>query len=371
MTDPSPQSRQTPEAGDGGENSSLALVADTWRALLAPRRLAAILVVIVPILYLQSRFSRDERALILGALLCTAFVAVAPASWRVLFPIDRDLPSPALRAIAYGAIGVIAVSGIGLVIPKVFHIPATFLTYRPSLIVSVALFWVGGWGLARDVDMEEQVLRAEARSLALAREAEHAQLLALKSHLDPHFLFNTLNAIAEWCRSDPEVAEKAVLELAGVLRTVMEGIKHETWSLSREVELVKAVFALHAIRDPDRFRAICELESPLPAIEVPSMVLLPLAENAMKHGPSAGHRGDVRLTVHREGESVRIVIENPGKYQGPRVGGEGLGIVEKRLRLTYGDRAAFEMSSRQRSDSVGPSTARDVTLATLNLPVNR
>lgn len=340
--------------------SALALIADTWRALLAPRRLAAVLVVVVPILYLQSRFSRDERALILGAFLCAAFVSVAPAAWRVLFPMDRDLPSPVLRAIAYGAIGVIAVSGIGLVVPRLFHIPATFLTYRPSLIVSVALFWVGGWGLARDVDMEEQVKRAHARSEALIREAEHAQLLALKSHLDPHFLFNTLNAIAEWCRSDPEVAERAVLQLAAMLRTVMEGIKHETWSLLREVDLVKAVFELHSIRDPERFRTIFDLETPLPKTSVPSMVLLPLAENAMKHGPAAGHGGEVALRIHSEGENIRIVIENPGKYQGPRVGGEGLGIVEKRLRLTYGDRASFAMSCAPDSQT---------TCATLILPV--
>ena len=340
------------------EHAALALIGHTWRALLAPRRLAAILVVIVPILYLQLRFSRDERALILGALLCAAFVAVAPAAWRVLFPMERELPSPAMRAIAYGAIGVIAVSSIGLVVPRLFHIPTTFLTYRPSLIVSVALFWVGGWGLARDVDMEEQVLKARARSEALVREAEHAQLLALKSHLDPHFLFNTLNAIAEWCRSDPEVAEKAVLQLAAMLRTVMEGIKQETWSLQREVDLVKAVFALHSIRDPDRFHASYELEEPLPKVNVPSMVLLPLAENAMKHGPAAGHRGDVRLGIRLEDERLLIVIENPGKYQGPRIGGEGLSIVEKRLRLTYGDRATFVMSSKDTA-----------TLATLTIPV--
>lgn len=348
---------------EDGDVSALALIGHTWRALLAPRRLAAILVVIVPILYLQLRFSRDERALILGAMLCAAFVSVAPAAWRVLFPMDRELPSPALRAIAYGAIGVIAVSSIGLVVPRLFHIPTTFLTYRPSLIVSVALFWVGGWGLARDVDMEEQVAQERARSEALAREAEHAQLLALKSHLDPHFLFNTLNAIAEWCRADPEVAEKAVLELAAMLRTVMEGIKQETWSLQREVDLVKAVFALHAIRDPDRFRAVYDLASPLPPVNVPSMVLLPLAENAMKHGPAAGHRGDVRLVVHRDEDVLRIRIENPGSYQGPRVGGEGLGIVDKRLRLTYGEKATFMMSSR------ADASDTTMTVATLTIPV--
>ena len=77
---------------------------------------------------------------------------------------------------------------------------------RPSLLVEVALFWVGGWGLARDIDFEENLRKERARARELLREKEHAELMALKSHLDPHFLFNTLNAIAEWCRADGRVA---------------------------------------------------------------------------------------------------------------------------------------------------------------------
>ena len=76
-----------------------------------------------------------------------------------------------------------------------------------------------------------------SRGEALTREAEHAQLLALRSHLDPHFLFNTLNAIAEWCRSDGLVAEKAILQLSSMLRTMMTGIQETGWPLAKELEL--------------------------------------------------------------------------------------------------------------------------------------
>ena len=89
------------------------------------------------------------------------------------------------------------------------------------MLVCLALFLVGGWGLARDIWFERRLARAEAQVVGLAREAERAQLMALRTHLDPHFLFNTLNAIAEWCRQDGETAERAVLQLSAMLRTVL------------------------------------------------------------------------------------------------------------------------------------------------------
>jgi LytS/YehU family sensor histidine kinase len=205
----------------------------------------------------------------------------------------------------------------------------------------MALFWVGGWGLARDIDLEAHLRRARARAEALAREADHAQLFALKSHLDPHFLFNTLNAIAEWCRADGAVAERAILQLSSMLRTMMTGITTSTWPLEREIELVDALFALHAIRDPTLFLVERDVPDPVPDIEVPPMVLLPLVENAMKHGPLARNKGTLNFRVRTTEAAVFVEISNPGAYTGPREGGRGLPIVRKRLALAYGQSASF------------------------------
>src|SRR4029077_1482817 len=149
--------------------------------------------------------------------------------------------------------------------------------------------------------LESSLARAEARATALAREAEGAQLLALRSHLDPHFLFNTLNAIAEWCRDDGEVAERAVLQLSAMLRAVLDGVHAPTWSLREELGLVDTLFALHGLRDPACVRLVRRLPDPLPDVAVPPMVLLPLAENAIKHGFAAGHGGEVVLEVETAG----------------------------------------------------------------------
>jgi two-component system sensor histidine kinase AlgZ len=318
----------------------------TVRGLLAPRRAIPIALVVVPLTIIQDAYSRDAFAVPIALLMCGSFLLVGPSLWRALFPMDRERSAPALlRAALYAFVGAALVLAIGRVLPGLVGAGQTFLTTKPSLAVCIALFWVGGWGLARDIDLEEQFRRERARAEALQREAEHAQLLALKSHLDPHFLFNTLNAIAEWCREDGAVAEKAIVQLSSMLRTMLGAIHTATWPLAKEVELVDALLALHLVRDPSAFTLERDVPDPMPAIDVPPMMLLPLAENAMKHGPLARQKGAVRFAIVIGRDSVTITLSNPGRFGGRRDGGSGLPIVEKRLALAYGDRATFTIAA--------------------------
>jgi len=341
------------------------VVRSTVRGLLAPRRAIPIALVVVPLTIIQDAYSRDPLAVPLALLMCGSFVLVGPSLWRALFPMARPRSSHArvadpprrrsallaehatnaLRVLVYAGVGATLVLGIGRALPDLVGAGQTFLTSKPSLAVCVALFWVGGWGLARDIELEEHLHRERARGEALEREAEHAQLLALRSHLDPHFLFNTLNAIAEWCREDGAVAEKAIVQLSSMLRTMMTGISAKTWPLAKELELANALFAMHAIRDPTLFTVRLELPDPIPEVDVPPMLLLPLAENAMKHGPLARHRGEVVLRVTIAADKVRIEISNPGAFKGPREGGNGLAIVKKRLELTFVTGASFTIEA--------------------------
>lgn len=321
----------------------------TVRGLLAPRRAIPIALVVVPLTIVQDAYSRDPFAVPLALLMIGSFLLVGPSLWRALFPMDRpvnvDHAANALRVALYAVVGATLVLGIGRALPDLVGAGSTFLTTKPSLGVCVALFWVGGWGLARDIELEEHLGRERARGEALEREAEHAQLLALRSHLDPHFLFNTLNAIAEWCREDGAVAEKAIVQLSSMLRTMMTGISAKTWPLAKELELANALFAMHAIRDPSLFTVRLEVPDPIPEVDVPPMLLLPLAENAMKHGPLARHKGEVVVRVTIVADLVRIELSNPGCFQGPRDGGNGLAIVKKRLALTFATGASFTIEA--------------------------
>jgi len=323
--------------------STAAIVTNTWRALLAPRRLAPIAFVVVPLLYAQRAYSYDRGAFWVGLALCVAFVLVAPVSYRALFAEQASVADSAVRLGIFACVGALAVLVFGVMLPRAFGIHGTFMTARGALAIDVALFLAGGWGLGRDIAMEASLERERKRAEDLAREAERAQLLALKANLDPHFLFNTLNAIAEWCRTDGAAAERAVLQLSGLLRAILEGLDAPSWPLRRELEVSKTLIDLHRMRDPDRFSLAWEIDSRAEDVRVPPMLLFALVENAMTHGPSKGHRGEVSVRAMRDGDRVRVTIENPGAYGGPRAGSRGIPTVERRLALAYGGHASVRV----------------------------
>ena len=297
----------------------------------------------IPLLFAQRSYSRHPDAIWVGVALCLAFVLVAPVSYRVLFPDGLELTHGAIRLVMYVAIGAGAVLSVGHYIPRQFGVEQTFLTARTSLLIDVALFLAGGWGLGRDIGMEASLERERRRAELLEREAERAHLLALKANLDPHFLFNTLNALAEWCRVDGVTAERGILELSSLLRAVLDGVKQSAWPLSRELEVCKTLLSLHRVRDPERFTLAWDVDDAVGGVHVPPMLLFPLVENAMTHGPGKGHRGEVRVRAARDGERVTVRIENPGPFAGPRRGSHGLPTVQKRLELAYGGRAALDV----------------------------
>ena len=334
------------------------IIRSTLRALLQPRRLLPILLVSVSLVVAQASFSRDPFAVPLGIVMCVLFVVVAPVSWRVLFPERIDFRHGGVRVLLYGAIGAGVVLTVGVVIPRALGMGRTLLTAPSSVLVCLALFLVGGWGLARDIWFERTLARAQALVGGLAREAERAQLLALRAHLDPHFLFNTLNAIAEWCREDGETAERAVLQLSAMLRTVLVGVQARTWPLADELALLDTLFALHRLRDPEALRLVRRVPETLPRVRVPPLLLLPLAENAVKYGPASGHRGEIVLEVQLSLDEGRLVfsLENPGRYTGRREGGTGIETVERRLALAYDGQAMLKIAA------LGERTIVEVTL---------
>jgi len=336
-------SRSAKRQGKLGEMFAWSTIKETTLALLSPRRLVPVLLVSIPLIVAQGRFSSEPLAVAIAVVDCLAFVLIAPLSWRVLFPEDVEVPYRIARMFAYALLGTSVVTILGVLVPALFSMRQTFLTTAPSLMVSVALFLVGGWGLGRDIGFEASLSRERARVASLAREAEMAQLLALRAHFDPHFLFNTLNAIAEWCRDDGETAERAILQLSSMLRTILQGVRSPTWPLAKELDLMKALFSLHLIRDPAAFALEWNVDPTAGDINVPPMVLLPLAENAVKHGPAAGHRGAIAVHVRRMGDSVLFSLENPGPYRGARPGSEGLPVVERRLAVAYGDAVKLDL----------------------------
>lgn len=309
------------------------LYVDTLRELAAPRRAVPIAILSAALLGAQLWFSRGLAPLVGGVGALASFLFASPFLWRLWRPATQDRDGVPLAGVPLLVLTLLPIALV-MIGPALGRGDA-FLSAGLNGVVVGALFFVGGWGLARDIDLEAGLSRQRERAEALARHAEQAQLLALKAHLDPHFLFNTLNAIAAWCAEDPAVAETALLRLASVLREAMEGVKAETWPLSRELALARDVAGLYAVRDPGRFALDWQVGD-VPDVPTPPMVLLPAVENAFTHGPGAGHGGGVVVRVEVGEREVRVVVRNGGAFRGRRPGGQGIGLVERRAALAGG-----------------------------------
>ncbi|HVK82674.1 MAG TPA: histidine kinase [Kofleriaceae bacterium] len=306
----------------------------TLIALAAPRRLVPILAIVAAISGAQLYYGA-ARDLVIPFGISLGFVVLAPWTWRALLAKRVT----AAGGLAFAAEAVVVVAVFGDLVPHALGIGPTFLGDEGSLAVAVMLYIVGGWGLGRDIELELDV--------------EHAQLKAIRTHLDPHFLYNTLNAIAEWCREDPEVAEEATLRLAELLRATLDALERRSWPLARELALVEDLLALHRVRDTEAFTSTLEVDPAATERELPPLLLVSLVENALKHGPRAGHRGAIAITVRVDGRGVRCEVENPGPYQ-PRPGGRGLATLRSRLALAYGRNASFAIGA------AGPERTRAV-----------
>ena len=322
------------------------LFADTLRSLAAPRRAVPLALAAASLLSAEWLASRSWRAMLIDAALLAAFCVCAPALWRALFARALRSTSEHVAAwVLYAVVGLVLVGGMAALLPLLLGVGWTYVSEPNSRGVLAVLFLVGGWGLGRDIELEASVVHERARAERLAVEAEHAQILALRAQLDPHFLFNTLNAIAEWCREDPRVAERATLDLAALLRGVFDALQTPGWALAREVALLRQLAALYTTRDAGRYRFEFDVDEAATARSIPPLILLPLFENAIKHGPAAGHAGVVVLHVRAAGGDAVVTVTNPGPLGGPREGGAGLASVERRLRLAYGDGVKATLTS--------------------------
>ena len=356
---------QHDDARNGGRDAR-GLFVETLSETLRPARAMPLAIVGVALLSAEWVASRSWLAVGVDLALLVLFVLFAPWLWRALCaggfttldePSRRGVRGRALGWIVFAFVAAVLV-GVVLAIPPLVGGSWTYVGDPNAYGLLVALFVVGGWGLGRDIELEHGVVTERARAERLAELAEHAQLLALRAQLDPHFLFNTLNAIAEWCREDALVAERATLQLASLLRRLFDALQRPTWLLSDEVALIEELAALYATRDSERYRFVLEVDAAT-AIELPPLLVLPLVENAIKHGPAAGHAGDVRIVIVSTEGALRVTIENPGAFGGRREGGTGLATLERRLALTWGARATLRVEGegdRTRATLVVPTS---------------
>ena len=204
-------------------------------------------------------------------------------------------------------------------------------------LLSVALHYV-----LLSFEAAREAERREAKQSLLAREA---QLKALKSQVQPHFLFNCLNSISALAGSDPARAREMCVKLADFLRQSLAVGEKASIPVAEEMSLAKSYLEVERIRFGKRLSVEEEINPSGKDCLVPPLLLQPLVENAVVHGISTlAEGGAVRMEASRAGNRLRIVIENPYDPESPAKrprGGLGLKIVRDRLAALYGPDALF------------------------------
>lgn len=183
-----------------------------------------------------------------------------------------------------------------------------------------------------------------------------AELRALQAQLNPHFLFNTLNAISAIGYRDPELADRALTHLGQLLRTTLEEGEGEI-ALDEEIEFARDFLELYTILMPGRLSVTWTLEAGVGEILVPRMLLQPLVENALVHGVTKLPRGGgISLAVRQCEGRVHLAIRNdvPGLSTQACGAGVGLANVRERLRVIYGAEAElrFERGATEAEASI-------------------
>jgi len=184
----------------------------------------------------------------------------------------------------------------------------------------------------------------ERHAAELAVMAQEAQVRALRYQINPHFLFNTLNAIAALVRDAPPRAEEMVVRLSDFFRRSLAVNPMEDLTLAQEVDLQRLYLEIERTRFPDRLRFEVALDDGTAEAKVPALLLQPLVENAVKHGVARSETPTcIRIRARLDGAALEIVVEHDAQAQGIGSGGEKVGLrnVQDRLRSRFGDEASL------------------------------
>lgn len=183
-------------------------------------------------------------------------------------------------------------------------------------------------------------------NLKLKSHIKELELKTIKTHINPHFIFNALNGIRAMIDENPQRARTAITELSNILRSSINIDKTDTVALADELNIIKDYLALEQMRFEDRLSVKYNIDDKTTGQPVPPMMLQMLVENAIKHG--IGHEvngGTVRISSALKNNFLELTVENTGRLKRQQQSsGFGIRSILERLKLMYGDKAGFEIA---------------------------
>jgi two-component sensor histidine kinase len=280
----------------------------------------------------------------------------------------RPVASSVRRA---GFVAILAVAEYSTVVVWLFATHRIAALMNPTVAVftsqvspldeaaKVLLLGIGGILATYATSWVEHLVMESARESTerqrVATRLVQAELDTLKLQLSPHFLFNALNSAVALIGSDRIAAERMVSELSEFLRLVLSGSMEHEVPLERELELLERYLQIQHVRFPDKLNVNFDISDEARGAMVPSLLLQPLVENAIRHGISPrATPGHVWVSAHRVGETLGVEVLDDGvgpsaRRSRERSRGTGLGLANTATRLNhlYGEKHEFETGPRE------------------------
>jgi signal transduction histidine kinase len=232
--------------------------------------------------------------------------------------------------------------------------PLTFwrrldLSLAEEFLENTAIFWAT-FAILRAMGHHRESRQKERDMSELAIELTEARLAALRMQINPHFLFNTMNAISSLMYIDVAAADKMLEQLSAMLRVSLERGSRQLICLWEEIEFVEMYLSLQDLRYSGKVRQQIRIDPHVHDALIPTMLLQPLIENAYVHGLSKVTSGGlIEVAAHAENGQLIVSVRNNGAGLAPQGGqiieGSGIGLanIRNRLRLHFGDEAQLDM----------------------------
>ncbi|HKE23438.1 MAG TPA: histidine kinase [Bryobacteraceae bacterium] len=316
--------------------------------------------------YMQSRLSNeppDWRWVLFAGVDWLLYAVLTPAVFRIsrTYPLEREGLAGRIALHTGCALGMCVVwATLGQFLRlAIFHPPESFTVMKfwralEGWIFTTLPFGTGVYfalvGIEHALAYMAQARERETQAVRLTAQLAEARLGALRMQLNPHFLFNSLNAITVLVRDQNTAAASRMLELlSDVLRMVLHAeASHET-PLATELDFLERYLAIEQVRFSDRLRPRIEVDAAIRRAAAPQLILQPLVENALRHGIARrADAGLLEIAARRDGDTLVLTVRDDGPGLDPaRATAAGVGLANTRARLAalYGDRASLEIAN--------------------------
>lgn len=262
-----------------------------------------------------------------------------------------SLPSLVPRIIVFCVCGAIVWMLLVILFSIFVFQTFTFWQVNPAVVFVMVFNWSATlfiWSLIYfGFHFVENYKKTEVEKWKLEAAVKEAELRALKSQMNPHFIFNSLNNLRGLIVEDPERAQTVVTQLASILRYSLQASDKETVTLEEELQTVSDYLALEAVRLEERLQVKMDIDPASLKIPVPAMLVQTLVENGIKYGVSTLPKGgEIGLTSRVSASMLKIQVINSGQfYETSDSNGVGLKNSRERLKLLFGETASVTVEN--------------------------